>query len=451
LGQSITGQLARYASETTPVALPTEVKERAKKIIFDEVACAYFGRRTTAGALAAQYAVSAGGSCEARIYGTNLRAPAPYAALANGTAGHGEEVDGTHVIGGHPAASIVHAAMALAERQRVPGEELINAVVLAYDVGVRIVQSCGGKFDVRDRLHLTSDFFYAFGATAAACRLLGLDATRHAHAFALVSFQANGLQALYAEKRHISKSFCNGQFAFAGVSAALMSAAGLEGNEDIFGARHGLLDAWGVEGGRDRLTDGLGTAFSIAGANFKFFNAGYPIHTPIEAAMALVKEHRIAADDIETVHVGMPENAMRVVDNRDMHNICVQDMVAASLARGGLALRDLPFPTILADPTYKRLRGSIVVSVDPEIQREYPNGRGARVTIKTRRRESHTLRVDNPLGHSLRGEPSWSDLTEKWSRSLPGCDVESAMSLARELDSVEDVNALGAAFAGEMR
>ena len=39
-----------------------------------------------------------GGPQEALIIGTRQRAPAQYAALANGAAGHGEEVDGAHVI-----------------------------------------------------------------------------------------------------------------------------------------------------------------------------------------------------------------------------------------------------------------------------------------------------------------------------------------------------------------
>jgi hypothetical protein len=53
-----------------------------------------------------------------------------------------------------------------------------------------------------------------------------LDPDRHCHAMALSTFQTNALCALYAEDRHISKSFCNGQFAFGGVSAALMAPLG---------------------------------------------------------------------------------------------------------------------------------------------------------------------------------------------------------------------------------
>ncbi|HUD94175.1 MmgE/PrpD family protein [Sphingobium sp.] len=447
-GRPLTAILAEYAAGTSFDKLPPEVREKAKKVIFDEMACGFFGRRSPGGKLAADYAIRVGGAPEARIYGTDRRVSAAYAAMANGTAGHGDEVDGTHVVGGHPGASIVHTCTAIGARERVSGAELINAVVLGYDVGVRIVEACGGKFIVRDSKHLTSDFFYSLGTTAAAARILKLDPARHCHALALVTFQANGLYALYSEKRHISKSFCNGQYAFAGISSADMAQIGLEGNEDIVGSSEGVLDAWG-DGKHDiAVTQKLGTDYKIMGGNFKFYNAGYPIHTPIEAALTLVKENRISAEDIDAVLIGMPENAMKVVDNREMHNICVQDMVAANLARGGLRLVDYPFPEILSDPTYRRLRAAITVSVDPELQREFPNGRGARVTIVTKNGVRKALRIDNPLGHSLRGEPSWDDLGRKWRGSLADCDTDRALSIARKLDSLDDASTLFEAFAG---
>jgi 2-methylcitrate dehydratase PrpD len=447
---TLTSQIAQYASTTTMEALPEVIRERAKKIIFDELACAYFGRRSAAGSLSARYAISLGGQPEALVYGSNIRLPAAYAALANGTAGHGEEVDGAHVVGGHPGASIVHAAMALAERQRAPGSELINAVTLGYDIGARTVEACGGTFVVRDRHGLTSCFLYAYGATAAAARLLRLDAVRHAHALALVSFQTNGPYALFSEKRHISKSFCNGQFAFAAISAALMSAAGLEGNEDILGGKQGVLDAWGTQEARQILIRGLGEEFSVKGANFKFFNAGYPIHTPVEATLALMKQHAIQPGSIDVLRVGMPENAMRVVDNRHMHNICVQDVVSAAVARGGIKLTDLPFPAVLSDPTFQRIRALISVEPDPDLQRDQPNGRGAKVTIGVRRGQTYSMRVDHPRGHSQRGDVSWDELSEKWRGALPGCDVDAAMDHAQNLDELEDVTLLSRAFAGVM-
>ena len=444
--QSLSLTLARYAASTSIANIPSEIRERAKQVILDELASAHFGRRSMGGDLAARYAATLGGPQEALILGTSQRVPAPYAAMANGAAGHGEEVDGAHVIGGHPGATLVHAAVAIAERQRVSGADLVNAVVLAYDVGIRLVEACGGKFSIKARHHLYSDFLYAIGAAVAGCRLLGLEPIRHCHAMALCTFQTNALASLYQEKRHISKSFCNGQFSYAGVSAALMSAIGLEGVEDILGMRDGLLDAWGAEGGAKAVTRQLGEDWSILGSNFKFINAGYPIHAAVEAATTLTAEHRIAAASIASVHVGMPENAMRVVDGREMHNICMQDMVGAALVRGGLSLRESPFPSILQDPAFGRLRPHVTVGVDAALNREQPDGRGSNVTITTVDGAKVSRRVEHPRGHSLRGGVTWSDLAAKWRDGLPDCDIDRMVTLATRLEDLEDVRELSDAF-----
>ncbi len=446
MAQSLTLALAQYAASTSIGAIPENVRERARQVILDEMASACFGRRSLAGDLAARYARTLGGPEESLILGTRLRAPAQHAALANGAAGHGDEVDGTHVVGGHPGATVVHAALAVAERQRASGAELINAVVLAYDVGVRIVEACGGKLPFMARSHLYSDFLYAVGAAASASRLLGLDPLRHCHAMALVTFQTNSLASLYQEKRHISKSLCNGQFALAGVSAALMSSVGMEGVEDVLGMKHGVLEAWGAEGGAEAVTRQLGGDWAILGANFKFINAGYPIHAAVEAATTLAADHKIGVDAIESVHVGMPEAAMRVVDGRDMHNICMQDIVSAALVRGGLSLRESPFPAVLGEPAFARLRARVTLGVDPGLDRDQPNGRGSNVTIATANGSKVSRRIDYPRGHSRRGAVAWSDLSAKWHDLLPRHDVDRMLALARRLDELDDIRELSDAF-----
>ncbi len=444
--QNVSMTLAQYAASTSLAKIPADIQDLAKQVIMDEMASSQFGRRSLAGDLTARYAAGFGGPQEALILGTKLRVPAPFAALANGAAGHGEEVDGAHVIGGHPGATLVHTTVAVAERQRVSGAELINAVVLAYDVGVRLVEACGGKFAMKIKHHLYSDFLYAIGGTVAASRLMGMEPLRICYAMALCSFQTNSTASLYSEERHISKSFCNGQFSLAGVSGALMSAAGLEGVQDPLGTKEGIFEAWGTENAASIVTRGLGEEWSLRGANFKFINAGYPIHSAVEAAMTLVKTHGLDPATIASIHIGMPEKALRVVDNRDMHNICVQDMVCANITRGGLPLRELPFPGLLSDPVFSRLRANTKAGIDEGINRDAPEGRGSNVTITKADGSSVSQRVDAPRGHSRRGRVSWEELRTKWEGGLPDCDVNRMIALSQSLEDLDDVRELADAF-----
>jgi 2-methylcitrate dehydratase PrpD len=275
---------------------------------------------------------------------------------------------------------------------------------------------------------------------------MGLAPERYCHAMALATFQANGLCALFQEKRHISKAFCNGQYAMAGVSAALMAATGFEGCDDILGDPHGLFDAWGANGAPEAATRGLGRDFAVMGANFKFVRAGYPIHAPVEAALSLVARHTIDTETISAVEVGMPARALRVVDDRRMRNICVQDMLTAALLRGGLLLSESPFPAALDDPDFAPLRARIRVVVNPLLEAQAPNGRGAVVTITTRDGRKVSERVDHPRGHSARGGVTWDELAVKWRDAAPGQDVGSWIVGARKLDDIEHVGRLSSLF-----
>jgi 2-methylcitrate dehydratase PrpD len=222
----------------------------------------------------------------------------------------------------------------------------------------------------------------------------------------------------------------------------------MEGVEDVLGMKNGVLEAWGAEGGAKAVTRQLGEDWAILGANFKFLNAGYPIHAAVEAAMTLVADHKIGVDAIESLHVGMPEAAMRVVDGRDMHNICMQDMISAALVRGGLSLRESPFPAVLGNPAFTRLRPRVTLGVDPGLNRDQPNGRGSNVTITTQNGSTVSRRVDHPRGHSRRGAVAWSDLSGKWHDLLRGSDVDRMLALAQRLEDLEDVNELSDTFSG---
>jgi 2-methylcitrate dehydratase PrpD len=137
---------------------------------------------------------------------------------------------------------------------------------------------------------------------------------------------------------------------------------------------------------------------------------------------------------------------MRVVDNRTMHNICLQDMLGASLIRGGLGLRESPFPAILAEPAFADMRARIDLHPDGELDAENPNGRGARVRITTRAGLDVTRLVSWPKGHSAAGAITWEDLAAKWSEALPEVNIGRVIALARGLEQLDDVEELLRAF-----
>ena len=409
-------ELARYAVETTYRSLPDQVAERAKMIIFDQLACGFVGGDLPAGRIIARYADAHRGVGEAAVFGlAGCRAPAPLAALANGTCGHADEFDSVHstadfLATGHPAPVIVPAATAVAERQSSTGAELVNAVVLGYDIGARTISAVGGLKPMEREYGLYAGSFYSVGAAFSAARLLGLDQRRTLYAAALAVNQGMNGFSFYVENRHMSKAmFTSGQAAGAGVSGAVLASLGFEATEDTFEGRGGILPTWGIAGREGELVRDLGGEFTIMGANFKFYSAGYPIHSAVEAALLLKERHGIQLRDVVRIQARLPEYPASVVNDRGMPSISLQHMVGAALVAGRLGFDEAHSAALLSDAEVLRLKSVVELTGDPNFEVSQP--RGAVVTIHLADGTVVEQRVEHPKGHRFREpQPGWTDL-----------------------------------------
>jgi len=417
-------QLGRYSVATTYSALPEGVAERAKMLIYDQLACGFVGGDLPAGKIIARYVDAHRGVGEAAVFGlAGCRAPAALAALANGTCGHADEFDSVHstsdfIATGHPAPVIVPAAVAVAERQSATGAELVNAVALGYDAGSRVVSATGGSKPMQEHHGLYAGSFYSVGAAFAASRLLGLDQRRTLHAAALALNQGMSGYSFFAERRHMSKAlFTAGQAAAAGVSGATLASLGFEGTEDVFAGRGGILPTWGQAGREGELVRDLGREFTVMGANFKFYSAGYPIHSAVEAALVLKERHAIDLADIAGIHARLPDHPAGVVDDRGMPTISLQHMLGVALVAGKLGFDEAHSAVLQSDREVLRIKSLVTLTGDPDFEVSQP--RGAVITIHLADGTTVEQRVEHPKGHRFREpQPGWSDLRRKWADLL---------------------------------
>lgn len=436
-----TAQVTAYAVATDFARLPSHVAEQTRKIIFDEIGCAVVRRELTSGRLIADFAGGLSDAAEATIWGSDRKVSAPAAALANGTAGHANEIDGAHVTDGHPGAVMVHAVFAMGQRLHSAGRDVINAVALAYDIGTRLVGALGGAYELRQRHHIHSDYLHGFGAAVTCARLTGLDQFRTAHAAALVAGYSGGLASVFEERRHMSKALSTGQAACAGVTATLLAQLGFEGHYAIFDARHGPL-SWAAED-RPHIFSDLGKVWGVDSAYFKFYSAGYPIHAPTEGALELVARNAISLDEIETVRIGLTTEMHDVVNDRKMPSICVQEMVALALAKGGLDFDIAHSATAFRDPGYLALRPRISAYSDPRLDEADPKGRGAYVEIRLQSGASHEIHIPHPKGHARGAVPGWDELNGKFEgmlgRRWGGAIHRDFFGLCQTLEELDDI------------
>ncbi|MDB5862933.1 MAG: MmgE/PrpD family protein, partial [Betaproteobacteria bacterium] len=232
-----TAALAAFASSLQFRDIPKDVVEKARLCLMDTLGCCVYASTLAPMVKLTKMVMAEGGSGVAAILGTPHRTSVSQAALVNGAAAHAFQLDEVHTGATlHPGSVVVPAVLALAEVVGgLSGEQFIAAMIVGYEVGIRVGQATqGGMF--RRGYHNQGTTGAVAAAAAGACAL-GLDPTRTMHALGLAASQAAGLMAV--QEGANAKAFHSGRAAQSGVYAALLARDGYTGIEDVFDVDYG--------------------------------------------------------------------------------------------------------------------------------------------------------------------------------------------------------------------
>ena len=247
-------ELATYMSRALRKPLPKEVVEKTKHHLLDTIAAMVSGSRLQPGRKAISYVKILGGTRESTVIGSKIVTGAQHAALANGMLAHADETDDSHAPSlSHQGCAVVPAALAMAEREKRNGTQLLRAVALGYDIGTRLNMALHA-YDFRDVGHSTHSFGPMFGAAAAAGALAGLDYDETRHLLSYTAQQCSGVSCWMRDEEHIEKAFdFGGMPARNGVAAAAMVAHGFTAVEDVFSGERNFFIEIGRASCRERV------------------------------------------------------------------------------------------------------------------------------------------------------------------------------------------------------
>ncbi len=309
-----TEQLAEFIAGIEYAAIPAPVIEHAKRLVLDTLGCGLLGAALPWSLRLRATLQDTEGAGDALVWGSDLRFSAPSAAMANGTAVHGFELDDVGS-GGHNGSVVLTSGLALAEhRGGISGKALLTAIVAGVETAGR-VQSCVGRVP-----HVTVGFhgpsvIGTFAATAAACRALGLERAQVVHALGHAGQQTAGLMA--TQHGGMGKRLLAGKAAHSGTLAALLASHGFTNVSNIFECEYGGFCS-AFSGGRktyklEELVRGLGTDWRTPQVNFKMWACRVPIHPTLEGLRSLRQAHAFRADQVEKIRVWLDEGAYKAV------------------------------------------------------------------------------------------------------------------------------------------
>ncbi len=443
---TITAKLASYISRLSYADLPPDVVTQAKKVILDalagQVACSLLEN----GKLIIEFGKALGGPPEASVFGGGFKVSAVAAALVNGTLGHGDEIDESLEEVGHASAVMVPSAFACAEKTAASGKDLITAVVAGYDIAGRLADA--GVSMSKLMFRYNQGTMSSLWAAATAARALRLDAERTRIALGLAACQSGGFYDLGSEARHMAKSLMLGLGSRNGVSAALLARLGYDGPASVFDGENNVVAAAAGKGyDPAALTRGLGKKFVIMDTCIKLYSAGHPIHAPADGMFRIMAREKLKAPDIKAITVKQPEHEQKIVDNRDMPNICLQYCLAVA-AFDGVLTWDQYEPERLNDPKVAELRRRIRSIHDPELdaRKKVTKAHSAEVEVETYDGRRFVERVDYPPGDP--GNPvTQADVDRKAvyyaSKVLGDTGAQRLVEAVKHLEAIRDINELG--------
>jgi 2-methylcitrate dehydratase PrpD len=354
---TVTNRLAEWAAHT-PGDWSEVALARAEHAIEDVVACLVAGAGDESTSRVRR-AIASWGEGPSTIVGQRAAAPAPWAALANGTAAHALDYDDIFLPGvTHATAVLFPALLALAEQVDASGEALLDAYIVGLEAQAVVGRGVNrSHYDLG--WHATATIG-CIGAAAACARLLGLDAARMAYAISLAVSMASGAKVQFGT---MAKPFHAGLAAQHAVTAATLAQAGLEGRDTALEGELGFLALYGGPNppGWELALSRLGKTLAIEelGIVHKLYPCCGSNHLVLDGVLALRRQHGFKADDVAAVNavigVGNRRNLMYDDPQNEMQaRFSLQYCVAVALLNGRLKLADFT-PQAVARPAVRRL------------------------------------------------------------------------------------------------
>jgi 2-methylcitrate dehydratase PrpD len=377
----VTPRLGEWASNLTIGHIPSDVIEHLKLCTLDSIGCGLYGAAQPWGKITGDVATSFSGGGPCTLFGRKDKASPPDAALANGTAIHGFEIDDAHVSSSlHPGASTLPASLAVAEHTKATGAETVVALAAGYEIGLR-VGVCAGVSHSTSGYHVTGTVG-PVGAAAAAARLLKLTPSQVAYALGIGATQAAGLYA--ARTGAMTKRFHAGRASQSGVLAAYLAAKGFTGSLDALEAPFGGFMST-LHGQHDpaSMLQELGTRWETARVGLKAYAACASAHTTIDGVLEL-RSRGLTPDNLAHLTIRMSKKGHLNIGfpylPGEVIGAQMNGFYAAAVALlDGAAFIDQYQTVRLSDPNILAIMPKIDIVHDPEIDK---GGAGKRHAVK---------------------------------------------------------------------
>jgi 2-methylcitrate dehydratase PrpD len=325
---SLTDYVAGFVVGTRTRDIPKDVAHLGKRSALDGIGLALAGAASHQAEISRRYLANLGVAPDkgSTVIGSELRLPARFAAFANGLTIHADDYDDTQLATAkdrvyglltHPTAPALPPVLALAERDRRSGADMM----LAYQVGVEVECKIAEAILPRHYQHgfHSTATCGSIGAAAGAAKLLGLDHETTRRALSLGATQAGGLRENFGT---MTKPFHAGRAAENGVVAAELAALGFTASPNGLEGERGFFRAAGGGYSPEMIAGKLGApwTFQLPGVSIKPHPSGSLTHPGMAVMLQLILAHDVRPERVKRVAVGTNHNMPNTLIHHEPKN-----------------------------------------------------------------------------------------------------------------------------------
>ena len=440
---NITEVLAGFAASLQYGDLPAQVREHCKRLLLDVLACALAGHRGEETHQLAAVASQLAHSGESSVIGGE-RLSLAGATLLNGYLVTAVTMCDVHrATLTHVTPEVMPPALAIAERDDLPGRDLLVAIAAGCEIMTRI--GIGLDYPVfRAKGWHGPGVLGPFGAAAAVGRLRRLDAASMASAFGLAGSQAAGTFAAWGTPT-VKFHQCRG--ALSGLLAALLAEQKFLATREFLTAPDGGLFNVYANGGRpESVTADLGKRWELEQIALRAWPSASSIQGMNTALFDILERHRIDSVNIKKARIALSEPAFDLHGKLASYKGKFEAMIsahytAAAILHDRALTLDQFEPSRYDDPQMRRMAAErIEVRADPGL-----SGVQAQVEIECEDGSTLAARCDHPRG-SPENPLSRSQMESKFrtyaASALTPSAIPALIAIVNDLENLGSVRKL---------
>jgi 2-methylcitrate dehydratase len=413
---NLTCQIANFAYELKFAQLPQDVVAATTRFMVDSLACAIaahdcepaqMGLRLARGAAPLKY--------PGRIICHGVMSTAETAAFVNTAMIRNLDFNDEYP-GGHPS-DCLGAFLAIAESAQADGKQLIESLVIAYELFLRLSDATHLRYKGWDQ-----GFAVGIGVAAGVGHLLNLTREQLAEAIAIIAVANVPMRNTRAGELSLWKGVATAYAARNGMFAALLAGEGMTGADKPFEGKHGL---WDLITGPFQLTPlpTEGGPYQAPVTRLKYWPVEYNGQLPVWGALEL--REKVKWQELRDIEIGVYTFCYTEIGSepekwdpktRETADHSLPYIFAKVLVDGTISVAAFE-ESAYRDPSLRPLMSKIRVYLDHQVDAIYP--KTISMKIKATGNEGHVTELwpRDPLGHPNKPMGD-EDVRNKFSRTV---------------------------------